>query len=95
MSEMTDTSLVPSMQDREKMILRRYIAFTLSGLFVFNSLCAMSCVYFIGFGLMRLPSTLMHYLMAQTIGQGAAVVLLMARDLFPLHQSTKRRTQSK
>lgn len=66
----------------EDLRLRRYVAYTLLGLFVFNSLCAISCVFLTGFGLMKLPSTLMHYFMAQTIGQGAAVVLLIARNLF-------------
>lgn len=70
----------------EDLRLRRYVTSTLLRLFVFNSICAVSCVFLTGFGLMKLPDILMHYFMAQTIGQGAAVVLLIARNLF----STKR-----
>jgi hypothetical protein len=68
----------------ENMLLRRYVALTLIGLFVFNSVCAMSCIFLIGFGLMQLSNTIIHYLMTQTIGEGAAIILLLTRSLFPL-----------
>jgi len=67
----------------ETILLRRYVTMSIIGLFIFNTVCAVSCVYFVGFGLMKLPQTLIHYLMAQTIGNGAAVVLIIARSMFP------------
>ena len=77
----------------EIMILRRYVAISTIGLFAFNTLCAMCCVYLVGFGLMKLSQTLTHYLMAQTIGHGAAVFLLIARSMFPVKAASKRRKQ--
>ena len=81
-----------SKEDAEMMVLRRYVTMSIIGLFIFNTICAVSCVYLVGFGLMKLPSTLIHYLMAQTIGNGAAVVLIIARSMFPLRKGPARRT---
>lgn len=66
----------------EMMMLRRYVAISAIVLMAFNTICTMSCVYLIGFGVMKLSQTLTHYLMAQTIGHGAAVYLLIARSMF-------------
>jgi hypothetical protein len=74
-------------------VLRRYVAISTIGLFAFNTLCTMCCVYLVGFGLMKLSQTLIHYLMAQTIGNGAAVFLLIARSMFPVKARSKRRKQ--
>jgi hypothetical protein len=71
-------------ESEDIMVLRRYVTMSIIGLFIFNTVCAVSCVYFVGFGLMKLPGTLIHYLMAQTIGNGAAVVLIIARSMCPL-----------
>ena len=79
-------------EEADIIVLRRYVTMSIIGLFIFNTVCAVSCVYLVGFGLMTLPSTLIHYLMAQTIGNGAAVVLIIARSMFPLkHTPTRRR----
>ena len=80
-------------EDKEMMVLRRYVTLSIIGLFIFNTVCAVSCVYFVGFGLMNLPSTLIHYLMAQTIGNGAAVVLIIARSMFPLSKASARKVK--
>lgn len=82
----------PRNKNAEMMVLRRYVTMSIIGLFIFNTVCAVSCVYLVGFGLMTLPSTLIHYLMAQTIGNGAAVVLIIARSMFPLKRAPARRT---
>lgn len=78
-------------EDENMMVLRRYVTMSIIGLFIFNTMCAVSCVYLVGFGLMNLPSTLIHYLMAQTIGNGAAVVLIIARSMFPLKRTRARK----
>jgi hypothetical protein len=77
----------------EEMNLRRIVLRTVIGLFIGNTTCAISCVYLVGFGLMTLPPTLMHYLMVQTIGLGASVILLMARSLFPAPQRKEVRAR--
>jgi len=78
-------------ESQDMMVLRRYVTMSIIGLFIFNTVCAVSCVYFVGFGLMKLPPTLTHYLMAQTIGSGAAVVLIIGRSMFPIKREPARR----
>lgn len=74
----------------DTILLRRYVTISIIGLFVLNTVCAVSCVYFVGFGLMNLPQTLIHYLMVQTIGNGAAIFLIIARSMFPLKKAPAR-----
>src|SRR5690349_14967689 len=73
----------PPRNDKEEMILlRRYVAISAIILMALNTACTMSCVYLVGFGVMKLSPTLIHYLMAPTIAPGAAVYLLIARSMF-------------
>lgn len=62
--------------------LRQYMVVNLVRLFVFNSVCVMGFVCLSGLKIMEIPEVRMHYLMAQMVGQGVAVVFFIARDLF-------------
>jgi hypothetical protein len=79
-----------SMETDDIAVLRRYVTLSIIGLFILNTVCAVSCVYFVGFGLMNLPQTLIHYLMVQTIGNGAAIFLIIARSMFPVKKAPAR-----